>query len=72
MTQPKGEMSMFSIGDTVTLISDSFEDSGHFADDTGTVIDQKVNDHGGWTDQDIRVEWDNGAETCWISAEDCI
>lgn len=62
MTRDKWE-----INDRCELISTSFEDGGHYYGDTGKVIAVKE----GEFDTDIRVEWDNGAETCWIPAEDC-
>jgi hypothetical protein len=61
---------MFEVGDRVELVSSSYEDGGHHSGDTGKVVDQVVTDHGLWSEQDICVEWDNGAEECWISADD--
>ncbi|MDT2261683.1 hypothetical protein P7H06_22300 [Paenibacillus larvae] len=61
----------FEIGDEVELISSSYEDGGHFSGDTGMVIDVKSAElpEGTWS-HDIRVDWDNGAEECWMGAED--
>ncbi|GIO33239.1 hypothetical protein J2TS6_43800 [Paenibacillus albilobatus] len=61
---------MFDVGDRVELISDSYKDGGHFKEDIGTVVDQVMTNHGKWSEQDIRVEWDSGAEECWISSDD--
>ena len=62
---------MFEVGDRVELESTGYEDSGHKRGDTGTVVDQQVTRNKHFTDQDIRVRWDNGTDECWIPAEDC-
>jgi len=57
----------------VELVSSSYEDDGHFSGDTGRVINVKSSRlPSGHIEVDLRVEWDNGAETCWIGAEDFI
>lgn len=61
---------MFKVGDRVELISSSYEDGGHYSGDIGKVVDKTVTNHGRFSEQDIRVRWENGAEECWISAED--
>jgi hypothetical protein len=61
----------FEVGDSVELISSSYEDGGHFSGDTGRVIDIKPSVlPSGHIEHDIRVVWDNGAEECWIDADD--
>ncbi|MEV2910543.1 hypothetical protein ABNF65_18470 [Paenibacillus larvae] len=61
----------FEIGDEVELDSNSYEDGGHFSGDTGMVIDVKSAElPSGHMEHDIRVDWDNGAEECWMGAED--
>lgn len=69
----KMEEAPFKIDDSVELISSSYEDGEHFSGDTGIVVDVKRSVlTTGQVEHDIRVEWDNGAEECWIPAEDFI
>ncbi|WPS85293.1 hypothetical protein SMD22_01310 (plasmid) [Brevibacillus halotolerans] len=61
----------FEVYDRVELISSSYEDAGLFSGATGKVIDVKSDVLSSDPVKcDIRVEWDNGCETCWISGED--
>ncbi|MFS0841280.1 hypothetical protein [Paenibacillus sp. 1P03SA] len=61
-------MQEFETDDRVELLSDSFVDGGHNPGDIGTVIDTKICDITG--EQDIRVQFENGAETAWFPADD--
>lgn len=63
-------MLIYEIGDRVELVSSSYEDGGHNKEDKGIVVDQVITNHGKWSEQDIRVQWDNNAEECWIAAAD--
>lgn len=59
--------------ESVKLVSSSYEDGGHFQGDVGEVIDIKsATLKSGHTEIDIRVKWLNGAEECWIGAEDFV
>lgn len=62
----------FEKGDKIELISTAYEDSKMFSGDLGEVIDlcQGEADSFGGSEWDVRVEWDNGVDTCWISAND--
>ncbi|WP_050900644.1 hypothetical protein [Paenibacillus elgii] len=63
-------MQEFEKGDHVELVSASFEDGGYKSGDVGTVVQTKTCERTG--EQDIRVEFDNGAETAWFPADDFI
>ncbi|GGF86693.1 hypothetical protein [Paenibacillus aceti] len=61
----------FGINDRVELTSSSYEDSGHYSEDTGFVIDIKSNEMpDGLMEHEILVVWDDGSEDCWIDARD--
>ncbi|NRS20616.1 hypothetical protein HP398_29795 [Brevibacillus sp. HB1.4B] len=55
----------------VELVSSSYEDGGLRSGDIGKVIDVKSTHlPSGQIQVDLRVEWESGAKTCWIGAED--
>lgn len=54
----------------VELVSSSYEDGGHCSGDVGNVVDVKSCVKTG--EIDLRIKWDNGAEECWLAAEDCL
>lgn len=55
----------------VELVSSSYKDGGLYSGNTGSVINVKSSLlPSGHIEIGLRVEWDNGAETCWIAAED--
>lgn len=55
----------------VELVSTSYEDGGLRSGDIGKVIDVKSTRlPSGQIQVDLRVEWESGAKTCWIGAED--
>ncbi|EGL15306.1 MULTISPECIES: hypothetical protein [unclassified Paenibacillus] len=60
----------FEVGDSVELCSSSFEDSGLLNGDVGEVLEIKsASDSIGQKEWDVRVSWENGAEECWIGAD---